>query len=36
MFSCYISSFIPNSAEESEIAEVKAVLSGTKIPSFFA
>ena len=35
LISCYVSSFIPKTAEESEIAEVKAVLSGVKIPKFF-
>lgn len=35
LVSCYLSSFVPKTAEESEIAEVKAVISGLKIPNFF-
>lgn len=35
LISCYLSSFVPKTAEESEIAEVKAVISGLKIPNFF-
>ena len=35
LISCYLSSFVAKTAEESEIAEVKAVLSGLKIPNFF-
>ena len=36
MLSSFVSSFISKSAEESEIAEVKAVISGVKIPFFFS
>ena len=35
LISCYLSSFVAKTAEESEIAEVKAVISGLKIPNFF-